>query len=111
MTIKDKTSITEGEMLNDEHVKFAQQLLKGQLSSLNGLHSTLFKSKRQPLPESKQALQIVHSRGKHWIAVSTINANDGAVHVYDSVYDTLDEDTRSIISAIFHSAQSHPIKH
>ena len=42
--------------------------------------------------------------------MSTINTNDGTVRVYDSVYNTLDEDTRSIISAMFHSTESRPIK-
>ena len=110
LTVKDKVSITEGEMLNDEHVNNAPELLKRQFSSLNGLRSTLFQSNKQPLTESQQALQIVHSRGNRWIAVSTIDANDGKVHVYDSVYDTLDEDTRSIISTMFHSTKFHAMK-
>lgn len=110
LTTKDKTSILKGEMLNDEHVSFAQQLLKVQLSSLKGLCSTLFQSKKQSLTECRQALQIVHSRGNNWIAALTVNINDGTVHVYDSVCDTLDEDTKSIISAMFHSTQFHHAK-
>ena len=110
LTIRDKKSILEGEMLNDEHVNFAQQLLKAQFSSLNGLRSTLLQSKKQPLSECSQALQIIHSRGNHWIAASTVSISDGTVRVYDSVYDTLDEDTKSIISAIFHSNHFPHIK-
>jgi len=30
-------------------------------------------------------VQIVHSRGDHWIVISTINADDGKVNVYDSI--------------------------
>ena len=33
----DKANITRGEKLNDEHVNFAQQLLKAQFTSSNGL--------------------------------------------------------------------------
>jgi hypothetical protein len=34
LSIKDKASIVNGEQLNDEHVNFAQQLLKAQIPSL-----------------------------------------------------------------------------
>ena len=107
LTTRDKKSIQEGEMLNDEHVNFAQQLLKAQFSSLNGLRSTLLQSKKQPLSECSQALQIIHSRGNHWIAASTVSVSDGTVRVYDSVYDTLDEDTQSIVSAMYVSFKSY----
>jgi hypothetical protein len=71
-------SIIDGEMLNDEHVKLRSTAIEGTIFILQWptLHS---QSKKEPLPESKQALQIIHSRGNHWIAVSTVNADDGTV--------------------------------
>ena len=61
-------------------------------------------------PYQMASKHFIHSCENHWIAVSTVNASDGTVRVYDPVYDTLDEDTRSIISAMFHLTQSHLIK-
>ena len=86
LTNRDKVCITGGEKLSDLHINFAQKLLKMQFLDLNGLRSTLLQSKKLPLKDRKQMVQIVHSHGDHWIVISTINADDGKVNVYDSVY-------------------------
>ena len=107
LSTEDKAGIISGQQLNDEHINFAQKLLKAQFPCLNGLHSTLLHSHKQSLPGSEQVVQIVHSRGNQWIAVSSLNSSDRTVNVYDSLYDTLDGDTEDIINSLF---QPHSIK-
>ena len=102
-----KAGIVSGQQLNDEHVNFAQKLLKARFPCLNGLRSTLLQSHKQSLPESEQVGQIVHSHGNHWIALSLLNSSDRTVNVYDSLYDTLDGNTEDIINSLF---QPHFIK-
>ena len=61
-----------------------------------GLQSTLLQSKKDyPALKDKNSVQIIHSRGDHWIFASI--APSGVVKVYDSVYDTVDEETTNII--------------
>lgn len=110
LSTEDKASIVNGELLNDEQVNFAQQLLKAQFPCLNGLRCTLLQSKKQSLEENKQVVQIIHSRGNHWIAVSSMNSSDRTVNVCNSLYNTLDGDTKDIIYSLFQSVQPHPIK-
>ena len=90
---RDKAIIIDGEQLNDKHVDFAQLLLKMRFLGFNGLPSTLLQSKKQPLASTKHVVQVVHSRGDHWITISTVNADEDMVNVYDSIYTVLDKDT------------------
>ena len=73
----------------------AQGLLKQQFSKVTGLKSTLLQAKKKkkkkktkkPAKENdKLKIQIVHCRGDHWIAASTVFAADDEAKVYDSVY-------------------------
>ena len=83
----------------------AQSLLKRQFPEIAGLRSTLLQTKEQPKGESDtNKLQIVHSRGDHWIVASTILATK--VNVYDSVYRTVDRNTSKIIKNLFPSSAS-----
>ena len=106
LTCDDKAVISNGDKLNDKHINFSQQLLKKQFPGLSGLRSTLLQTKKEPLPTSKQVVQIVHSRGDHWMALSTINTVTDEVNVYDSVYQTLDSDTTQVILSLFEASTS-----
>ena len=101
LTREDKAVISSGDKLNDKHINFSQQLLKKQFRGLNGLRSTLLQTKKEPLPTSKQVVQIVHLRGNHWVALSTVNAVADEVNVYESVYQTLDDVTTQVIYTFF----------
>lgn len=46
-------------------------------------------------------LQIVHTRGNHWIVASTILSSPGVITVYDTLYDTVDSDTADVILNLF----------
>ena len=77
-------------------------MLKQQFSELGGLQSTLLQAKPQKQHAKKtKTIQIVHSRGDHWIVAATMLAIGDRVLVYDSVYRTLDQPTMNIILNLF----------
>ena len=93
-----RNEIVNGAKLNDLVINMAQQLLKAQFPNVTGLQSTLLQSKKKyPALKDKHSVQIVHSRGDHWIVAARVQAPSGVVKVYDSVYDTVDKETAMII--------------
>ena len=88
LTITDKEHILAGEKLNDHHINMAQSLLKRQFSEITGLKSTLLQATKQCKEDNKLKVQIVHSRGDHWIVASTVLAAVDEVKVYDCVSHT-----------------------
>ena len=97
----DEKKLVEGGWLNDKHMEFAQRLLKQQFPSLGGLQSTLLQCRKETQKGISRGVQIVHSRGNHWIVVSTINCKQGEVLVFDSLYTSIDESTKAIITSVF----------
>lgn len=99
LTTADKEHTLAGEKLNDRHIDFAQNILKEQFCTIRGLQSTLLQEKARKMPTEKntRVIQIIHSRGDHWIVASTLLPTDSSVLVYDSVYHTLDQTTKKII--------------
>ena len=96
-----------GEMLSDIHINFAQSLLKRQFPNLRGFQSTLYQQKEAQCCNSEvwnDQLQIVHSRGDHWIAASSIGCVNGGVNVYDSFYTALDETTERVLCKLFYTS-------
>ena len=102
LTVADKEHILAGGKLDDRHIDVAQNLLKQQFSEVGGLQSTLLQAKpRKQCEQNKKMIQIVHSRGDHWIVAATTLAADDRVLVYDSVYTTLDRPTKNTIFNLF----------
>ena len=100
-----KTKILNGNELDDAIMNFAQRLLKKQFPDVNGLQNTLLQAKKQVDAGGLQRLQVIHSRGNHWIIASTVHdEGPNKVMIYDSLYDNIDAGTRSIISDLFGSA-------
>jgi len=91
----DKVQLCSGKWLSDKHVNFAQSLLKKQFPQVNGLKSTLLLHKTQD--KIKEGVQIIHSRGNHWIVASTLGCSGSVVKIFDSLYETMDKDTQSTI--------------
>jgi len=61
---------------------------------------TLHKSTRVPVRCTKNFLQIMHCRTNHWIVVSTILSHP-KVTIYDSMFDSVDANTTSILKQLF----------
>jgi len=101
LTETDRDTITAGGQLSDSHINFAQAILRRQFDKVLGLQSTLLQSRlRAPLPATG-ALQILHSRGNHWIVASTVGCSAGEVMVFDSLYSSIDQATRDLILQVF----------
>ena len=64
-------------------------------------------SVRKPLPNQ---LQVIHSRGDHWILASNIGCANGDVNVYDSVYRSVDKATIAVITQLFQSSAVKIVK-
>ena len=77
--------ILKGARLSDQHIHQAQCLIKQQFPQLSGLRSTLYQSKCEQEAGLNNQLQVIHSRGDHWIVSSTVDCEDGKVKVYDCV--------------------------
>ena len=103
----DRETISNGDKLNDKIVNTVKTILKQQFPMLLGLHSTVLQERKQSSVKiSNQQLQIVHSRGDHWIAASTILSASQKVMVYDSVYVDIDSETEAVILNLFGQATS-----
>ena len=96
------TSILKGEKLSDLHMDLAQSILKNQFPGFRGLQMTVLQTKKQNNIESNPGnrLQIIHSRGDHWIAASNVGC-ENKVNVYDSAYSHLDEETKKVVCNLF----------
>ena len=88
---------------SDKHMDFAQALLKHQHSNLTGLLSTLLIPSHTAQITIQPALQIVHSRGNHWIVVTTLQCPDKTVkvHVFDSLYTSTDPSTSQLLCKLY----------
>ena len=97
----DRKILATGQKLTDQHMNFAQTLLRLQFPELNGLQSTLYQSRSPALKANRNALQIIHSHGDHWIVATTIECDLGEVRVFDSVYASQDDETHQTIQIMF----------
>ena len=62
---------------------------------IDGWRETLLVHKKQE--RIKQGVQIIHTRGSHWIVASTLGSSTGDIQIFDSLYSSVDKDTQSII--------------
>ena len=99
LTEADRDTIILGGQLTDQHINVAQAIL----FHLNGLCSTLLISREDYSQCSANVIQIVHTRGKHWIVVSTIGCSPDTVQIFDSLYTSTDEETLKLILQLFGS--------
>ena len=106
LTEEDKRRIVEGDELTDKHINFAQALIKKQFKNINGLSLTfLFSAYRGAMfSTGHPTLQIVHTRGSHWI-VATTNELCTKVFVYDTLYSDVTHDTKRLITEMFGMSQ------
>ena len=52
---------------------------------------------------SGEFVQIIHVRNNHWCVVSTVGCETGAVHVYDSLYNPISNETVRLIASLVNS--------
>ena len=97
--------IRNEQMLTNVSVTMAQDLLRSQFPSINGLYPTMDQYLKQPSHSGSNQLQVFHCRQcHHWIAASSIGCPDNAsVNIYDSVFTSLDSCTIDVIKNHFPS--------
>ena len=104
----DVETILMGEKLSNLHINAAQKILKIQFPAINGLESTLYQMKEKDLTEdsTRNKLQIVHCAERHhWIVTSNIGCEEkNTVKVYDSIFYSVDTETRKIIINLFQTS-------
>lgn len=98
---KDRSALTMGNCLNDNHINLAQELLRRQFKNLSGLQSTLRLTKLKEPLSATGAVQVLHSRGNHWIVATTVGCSAGEVIVFDSLYSSVDTATLNLLKQLF----------
>ena len=104
LTLEDKHIVLDGHRLKDQHINSVHRLLKQQFPSLNGLRLSLLQDEMKG--PTCNAIQILHVMTNHWILTATYKSSK-MVHVYDSVYSSLDQSTAKSIQRIFHCNPCH----
>jgi hypothetical protein len=97
LTKADRRIIVTGE---DKHIHFAQMMLKNQFQEILGLQSTLLLSAGKHTCISLPPSNVIHTRGNHWLVVSTIRCAS-KVQVFDSIYSDIDKHTRELLLKLF----------
>ncbi len=99
ITLSDKATLVNLEKLNDRHINFSQRLLLNQFPDTEGLVCTLFQSKVQQAKRIKFGVQVIHDQHRqHWLLASNMNCvGTNEIHIYDSMYTSVDERTKAII--------------
>ena len=97
---KDKKELCNGGWLNDKHINYVQLMLKSQFPSIDGWKCPLLLNGQMNI-KIQHGVQIIHSRGNHWIVASNLRCHSKQVQVFDSLYTTVDDTTRKVIENIF----------
>jgi hypothetical protein len=105
LTNNDKHIIEGGKCLKDQHMNFAQRLLKNQFPKLNGLRLTVLQGQAHTQATSN-AIQLLHIKNNHWIVAYT-KEKGKVVHVYDSMYSSIDQVTATLIQTNFHCSMNN----
>ena len=102
LTEADKADIATGAELGDKHINFAQEIVRKQCTDLTGLQSTLALAlhPRPLITHTHSYLQIIHSKGNHWIVASTILSSP-TVQMFDSLYSSIDDVTTRLLANLF----------
>ena len=106
LSFAEKDEIRMDKELSDLHINFAQVLLKQQCGLEKGFYSTLLQGQQDHIHPK---IQIVHSRGNHWIVASTVLSEDSVVNIYDTLYDSLDTSTIGILNCLFEKGSKYHV--
>ena len=97
LTTFHRDEINYGRKLNDQHINYAQNIIKSQFG-IEEFQLPLYQNSQKPLTNQ---LQIIHSRKNHWITASTILSKPGYIDVYNSLYDSFDTESIKVVMHLF----------
>ena len=105
LTQADKEIVLNGEWLTDSIIHAAQLLIKNDhtLLPLGSLQDPILGKTLSFDVATEESVQILHSGGNHWVAISTVGTEHPQVHVYDSLYRVLPFTTCEQVAALLHT--------
>ena len=83
MSEKSLKQISDGKPLYNEHISFAEKLLKQQFPMLDGLQSPLLSQNNGFSSVQDESIQIHHTGMFHWVTSTSIGGN---VQLFDSMF-------------------------
>ena len=102
INIRDlEDTISNHRRLQDSHINGADSILKNQFPKVSGFPQLGVDLTFPPTVDS--FIQILHVGGNHWM---TVAGGSTQVHVYDSIYNYTQGDTKMQIAAILCSPES-----
>ena len=98
----DRDTLCNGMQLNDHHINYCQCLLKRQFPSIGGLLLTLLQNSSLKKDRIVCGIQIIFCKERnHWIVAARIGSCHNSINVYDSLYKSIDKDTKQAILNMF----------
>ena len=74
--------VTEGKMLTDEYIQFANELLRDQFPHARGLQWTVLGQTLAFQKTDPPFIQVLFNNATHWVMVEAVD--DATIRVYDS---------------------------
>ena len=98
LNVEDKDIILQGLRLTDKHINATQKLLKRQFTFIHGSLKVTIESHAAWIPDY---FRIFHTRGDHWIMLTTMGCHENKILIFDSLYDDDDAAIKSDVEKIF----------
>ena len=101
-------NILDGNKLTDIPINKGLGIIRQQFPNIQGLQSTLLQYKGRKIV-IKDQVQVIHDRGDHWIVASNVGCKRKEVNIYDSVYNSVNKETESVIFNMFNGGSKMTI--
>lgn len=107
----DEDVIIKNGLLTDIHIGKAQNLLKQQFPSMEGLQATTLGMVQQFDVMKGKFIQVLHTGANHWICISNIHCNqNNAVKLYDSMYSGISNTVKKQIASLLYLQSENVIE-
>ena len=84
--------------LNDDIINAARLMLKEQYPQVDGLQRTALAQKLAMEPQWGEFVQVLNVSQSHWVTISTIGCEPGAINVYNSLYWQLPKHAQKVVA-------------
>ena len=91
--------------LTDNHLNFANNLLKAQYPHIEGLQDTLLQHNLSFTLPTSDFVQFLHVHDNHWITLSNIEDDKNTVSIYDSLLQSPDHTVKQLVAAYLHTTE------
>ena len=91
--------------IDDTIINASQLLLKKQFPSIGSLQSPVLAANCSMQPQVTEFVQVLNTRGNHWIVISTIGCSPGSVNVFDSLHWKLSPHDKKVVACLLNSKE------